>query len=85
MTAKGVPIDGKRSPIATPQEESPFPKGGVPLAAMGLRFKTESHGATNAGSLLALRGYGQLAEIGLVVGHRSPRGYGKIPDRQTAR
>ena len=25
LTAKGVPIDGKRSPIATPQEESPFP------------------------------------------------------------
>ena len=25
-----------------------LPKGGVPLAAMGLRFKTESHGETGA-------------------------------------
>ena len=38
ITAKGVTLHGKRSPIATLQEESPFPEGGVPLAAMGLRF-----------------------------------------------
>jgi hypothetical protein len=45
MTAKGVPIEGKRGPYCYPREEPPFPMGGVPLAATGLRFlKTEPHG-----------------------------------------
>jgi hypothetical protein len=57
LTAKGVPIDGKRSPIATPQEESLFPKGGVPLAAMGLRFKTESHGETTTDMTFIVASY----------------------------
>ena len=45
MTAKGVPIDSKRSPQCYPQEESPFSlKEESHWPPWDSVFKTESHG-----------------------------------------
>ena len=38
LTAKGVPIDGKRSPIATPHKRSPFPLRRSPIGRHGTPF-----------------------------------------------